>query len=639
MLLCRSVWTPTNEAEKQALLEKTTGRLARARIHIRFLLMRSFRPWTVDDILGIFSWIFLSNTVFILVGTTTFVSIVLAIANGLSFEDYIAQWVGEYLMSVTGATFHFESSIVPSWSTGHITFRNVAVHLGPEYAERIKRQSESHVQDAANESTMFRRFDDHYYVDQPPEYKSRPADTYPQGPPGTSPTDAVLSKDDLNYTMYDLKIDQVDVTLSLWRWMDGKGLIKDCSVKGVRGVVDRTHVFWDPDEPYDPLAQRTNHRPGLFEMENVALEDMLLYVYYPDNFPPFPIAVFSASFPRLRQQWLLYDTIAADSVVGTYDNCLFSIRRARDRVLASNMALQSRDRQAKMTPDLAEGRPSPDTLEEPMVLGPGRRSHLRIDGVNVSHLNAGAEGPFGWITDGQVDVDAVITFPVNPGEVALKRLVYELADDLENAVSQTSTLPLVTGIQAFLPKQAHIPRLDERSDHKRVESSHSKETPSDSVTSAPKDLTPPLTVAYRTNTGDVGMSPLRFDMTLTFRNTRASVPLHNNELTYLNNALIRPIVAYVNANRTVTTIPCHFYMTTAQFDGAWTVYDSEFVYNASTEIGKGFVQLVYDERERNRRLKRVGLWSVQTVTRNLISLLQYARGKRGFWHYLGVVKD
>jgi distribution and morphology protein 31 len=40
-----------------------------------------------------------------------------------------------------------------------------------------------------------------------------------------------------NYTMYDINIDEVDVTLSFMRWLDGKGLIKDASVKGVRGVI------------------------------------------------------------------------------------------------------------------------------------------------------------------------------------------------------------------------------------------------------------------------------------------------------------------------------------------------------------------------------------------------------------------
>jgi hypothetical protein len=43
--------------------------------------------------------------------------------------------------------------------------------------------------------------------------------------------------DDANYSMFDLSIDSIDVTLSLKRWLDGKGLIEDAVVKGVRGVL------------------------------------------------------------------------------------------------------------------------------------------------------------------------------------------------------------------------------------------------------------------------------------------------------------------------------------------------------------------------------------------------------------------
>ena len=43
----------------------------------------------------------------------------------------------------------------------------------------------------------------------------------------------------INYTMFDLNIDSVDVTLSLARWLDGKGLVKDAVVRGVRGVVGK----------------------------------------------------------------------------------------------------------------------------------------------------------------------------------------------------------------------------------------------------------------------------------------------------------------------------------------------------------------------------------------------------------------
>ena len=40
-------------------------------------------------------------------------------------------------------------------------------------------------------------------------------------------------------SLFDLNIDSVDVTLSLWKWLDGKGLVEDAAVKGVRGVLGR----------------------------------------------------------------------------------------------------------------------------------------------------------------------------------------------------------------------------------------------------------------------------------------------------------------------------------------------------------------------------------------------------------------
>lgn len=48
--------------------------------------------------------------------------------------------------------------------------------------------------------------------------------------------------DDVNYSMFDLNIGSIDVTLSLKRWLDGKGLIEDAVVKGVRGVLGESGV-------------------------------------------------------------------------------------------------------------------------------------------------------------------------------------------------------------------------------------------------------------------------------------------------------------------------------------------------------------------------------------------------------------
>lgn len=37
--------------------------------------------------------------------------------------------------------------------------------------------------------------------------------------------------------MFDLNVDSIDVTLSLTRWLDGKGLVENVIVRGVRGVL------------------------------------------------------------------------------------------------------------------------------------------------------------------------------------------------------------------------------------------------------------------------------------------------------------------------------------------------------------------------------------------------------------------
>lgn len=47
----------------------------------------------------------------------------------------------------------------------------------------------------------------------------------------------LLEDEDGNMSLFDLNIDSVDVTLSLWRWLDGKGLVEDAVVKGVRGIL------------------------------------------------------------------------------------------------------------------------------------------------------------------------------------------------------------------------------------------------------------------------------------------------------------------------------------------------------------------------------------------------------------------
>jgi hypothetical protein len=57
----------------------------------KFLKGRNFnRKWKFDDVLALFSWIFVGNAFLILAGTTTFFSVLLWLANSLQFQGVLA---------------------------------------------------------------------------------------------------------------------------------------------------------------------------------------------------------------------------------------------------------------------------------------------------------------------------------------------------------------------------------------------------------------------------------------------------------------------------------------------------------------------------------------------------------------------
>lgn len=128
-----------------------------------------------------------------------------------------------------------------------------------------------------------------------------------------------------NYTMFDVNLDEVEVSLSFMQWLDGKGLVKDAKIKGVRGVVDRRSVWWDQDKPLTPADFRHEARPGDFQLESMNVEDALVTVYQPGGQRPYNVSIFNASIGPLRKAWLFYDLMSAEAITGQFDNCLFSL--------------------------------------------------------------------------------------------------------------------------------------------------------------------------------------------------------------------------------------------------------------------------------------------------------------------------
>jgi len=90
---------------------------------------------------------------------------------------------------------------------------------------------------------------------------------------------------------------------------------------------DRREITWDPDHPLDPCLFRHRAQPGDFELESLQLEDVLVTVYQPGGFRPYTASIFRADIHTFRKQWMFYDFLSAENIVGQFDNCLFSLHR------------------------------------------------------------------------------------------------------------------------------------------------------------------------------------------------------------------------------------------------------------------------------------------------------------------------
>lgn len=491
---------------RDELLGAASSVYQRIAIRLKWVLLRQYRPFNADDFSAMFSWVLVGNLIWVVVGTTTFFSLVLFTANTVFAQETLARVIGKYLTKETGINVVFESAIVPKWKGGYISFKNVFVSRHPRFKQHRVMKGSSVIAAAAAAAV---------------EEQSESTEN---------------ASDDENITQFDVTIENVDVTLSFRKWMNGKGLLKDVDVKGVRGVVDRRHL--SSMAGVDPRSFRRLHDPGNFELDSFKLDDLLLTIHQPDGFRPYSISLFSCDLPQLRKHTLFYDFLSANNVSGAFDDSLFTIH-PRQMYGAGHE-------------------------EQPWK----KISRLRMDGVNIDHLNRGVSGPFGWITSGTVDVVADMTFPKDDPDLNFAQVFHDVVERVENTVvSQTGTPPA--------PPSGEV-------DH----------------------------IKY-----------LVFDLRVQLNNAKAAVPLFNNHLSYVNKALIRPIVAYVNSRHTYVPVSCRIAKELSEFNGSWTPFDSGLMEDMSAEVYEAFARDVVDEQVRSRRIRKIGIWSLQLLGQMMLMVL------------------
>ena len=166
-----------------------------------------------------------------------------------------------------------------------------------------------------------------------------------------------------------------------------------------------------------------------------------------------------------------------------------------------------------------------------------KHSRLRIDALKIDHLNRGVEGPFSWIHEGNVDIVADIMFPSDMDE-SITKLMSDFYDRMETEL---------TSQFRHARSQRSSPDLESSDDDKRF---------------------------------------LVMDLRIHLNDVRAAVPLFTRDLSYVNNAFVRPIVAYMNSRRTFIPIYCRVVKRASEFDGSWTIFDSGLMDDMSAEVSK-----------------------------------------------------
>ncbi|KAH7072796.1 mitochondrial distribution and morphology proteins-domain-containing protein [Paraphoma chrysanthemicola] len=524
---------------KAELLEAASGFWSRIKIHFKWLTIRSARPFNADEIYALFSWILAAHVLWIVLGTTTFFMLTVFLINTAFSQETLAKWIGNYLTKSSGIKVVFETAVVPKWKDGVISFRKVYVSRRPgQKGGKVSKGSQTELAAAI-------------------AAKAQQEKDEQDGKEAVAP--GVEQEEDTNYTQFDISIDTVNVTLSFSKWFNGKGLLEDVEIKGIRGVIDRTSVH--TIEGVDPRSYKHEHNPGDFELNSFKMEDLLVTVYQPGGFRPFAVSVYSCDLPQLRKQWLFYDFLSANMMSGSFDNSLFTIHPRQTHNYTGTQ--------------LSHGRESEDGSTWK------KHSRIRIDALNIDHLNRGYDGPFSWIHEGNVDIIADIMLP-NDDDESLAKVMSDMYDRVEATVTQNGRKHHFSD---------HAPHgLDEH---------HEDGTDQQEETEEDKRF-------------------MIMDMRVHLNDVRAAVPIFTRDISYVNNALVRPIVAYINSKRTFIPVNCRVVKRVNEFDGSWSLYDSGLMEEVSREMYDAFARDVLDDRTvRKRRIKKVGIWTLQLAAQAL----------------------
>ncbi|CDO93014.1 unnamed protein product [Kluyveromyces dobzhanskii CBS 2104] len=310
---------------KHTLLKEATGFYDRFKINTKWFLIRGNRPFSFDEISTLFSWLIISQIIWVILGTTTFVSLVLFTFNTVFAKEMVGKFVGNTLNKYNeSCDIEFQDALIPEWKKGCIRFRSVKLS------------------------------------------------TVDNGNSGTDP----------DQLQFNLKFNQIDIALSVRKWMTGHGLIDSLTVYGMHGEVvlnemnDKKIIEWFSNPRYHLGAVKVCD--SSFTLK--------------DGSQDYKVSIYNMDLNRLRFEWCVSDFFNANVVTGAINHSLFTIHK-RQHKLAYLQDLET---------DLAPWK---------------RITRLRLDRISVKDLGLNKSSSFNWIEEGSVEIVADLMLPnVENGE-------------------------------------------------------------------------------------------------------------------------------------------------------------------------------------------------------------------------------
>lgn len=115
------------------------------------------------------------------------------------------------------------------------------------------------------------------------------------------------------------------------------------------------------------------------------------------------------------------------------------------------------------------------------------------------------------------------------------------------------------------------------------------------------------------------------DMDVRFKDIKAAVPLFTNQLSYKNHAFVRPIVAFMNANRTLIPIHARIVMDLSEFDGSMDLAQTGLMPIMYDKVYQALAAHVMSQNANLERYRNVSFWTLQLFADTSLQLIRHLR--------------